>query len=148
MQIGELAERSGASIRMLRYYEEQGLLSPVRTASGYRLYSESDIDRVARIRCLMSAAVPAGVAAQTLTFLLDGHAVLPDPPAERRRLAQTLQGELDALSEKIAALQQSRELLAGIVADVRSAAVGPGDPGDAGIGTPRRTVRKAGPAVG
>ena len=31
MQIGELSARTGASVRMLRYYEEQGLLEPRRT---------------------------------------------------------------------------------------------------------------------
>ena len=43
MQIGELSARTGASVRMLRYYEEQGLLEPRRTGSGYRDY--------ARVRC-------------------------------------------------------------------------------------------------
>ena len=33
MQIGELSARTGASVRMLRYYEEQGLLEPRRTRS-------------------------------------------------------------------------------------------------------------------
>jgi DNA-binding transcriptional MerR regulator len=148
MQIGELAARTGASVRMLRYYEEQGLLKPGRTNSGYRVYAESDVDRVARIRCLLSAAVPAGVAGQTLTFLLDGHATVPDRPDERARLAETLQGELDALTDKIAALENSRELLAGIVDDVRRAVVGPGDPGDPGLGSARTAVRKAGPLIG
>jgi DNA-binding transcriptional MerR regulator len=148
MQIGELAARTGASVRMLRYYEEQGLLKPRRTNSGYRVYAEPDVDRVARIRCLLSAAVPAGVAGQTLTFLLDGEATVPDQPAERRRLAETLQGELDALTDKIAALENSRQLLAAIVDDVRRAVVGPDHPGDPGLGTARTTVRKRGPGLG
>ena len=148
MQIGELAARTGASVRMLRYYEEQGLLEPERTPAGYRIYAEADVDRVARIRCLLSAAVPAGVAGQTVRFLLDGRAVVPGVQAERDRLARTLQGELDALTEKIAALEQSRDLLAKIVADVRGAVVGPDEPGDPGLGTARTAVLKAGPAVG
>jgi DNA-binding transcriptional MerR regulator len=148
MQIGELAARTGTTVRMLRYYQEQGLLEPQRTAAGYRIYAESDVDRVARIRCMLSAALPAGVAVKTLTFLLDGRAVIPDLPAERQRLAETLEGELAALSAKIAALEQSRELLARIVEDVRGGAVGPGDPGEACPTVRRTTVRKAGPAVG
>ena len=43
MQIGELSARTGASVRMLRYYEEHGLLEPERTESGYRVYQ--------RVRC-------------------------------------------------------------------------------------------------
>jgi DNA-binding transcriptional MerR regulator len=151
MQIGELAARTGASVRMLRYYEEQGLLRPRRTGSGYRDYADDDVDRVARIRCMLSAALPAGVVGQALTFLLDGAATLPELPEERARLAGTLRTELDALDEKIASLQHSRELLAQIFTDVQDAAVGPGapgDPGDPGIARTRTAVRKAGPAIG
>ncbi|WP_440590039.1 MerR family DNA-binding transcriptional regulator [Mycolicibacterium hodleri] len=36
MKIGELAERTGASRRLLRYYEEQGLITPSRAVNGYR----------------------------------------------------------------------------------------------------------------
>ena len=148
MRIGDLSARTGASVRMLRYYEEQGLLAPVRTDSGYRIYQESDVDRVARIRCMLSAALPSGVVGEALKFLLDGRAVIPDEPADRARLADTLQGELDLLTEKIESLRHSRELLATIVADVRGDVVGPGRPGDPGCAVVRRSVRKAGPAVG
>lgn len=58
MKIGELARRTGVSERMLRFYEEQGLLSPVRTAAGYRLYAEEDVARVAKIRLLSGPAWP------------------------------------------------------------------------------------------
>jgi DNA-binding transcriptional MerR regulator len=147
MQIGELSARTGASVRMLRYYEEQGLLEPRRTESGYRTYAESDVDRVARIRCMLSAALPAGVVGKTLRFL-DGRPVIPEEPAERARLAATLSDELAALTDKIAALERSRDLLAQIVADVRGSVVGPGSPGDPGHAEDYRAVRKAGPAVG
>lgn len=39
MKIGELAACTGVSIRSLRYYDQQGLLSPVRGENGYREYS-------------------------------------------------------------------------------------------------------------
>ncbi|MEW2476399.1 MerR family transcriptional regulator [Micromonospora gifhornensis] len=148
MRIGELSARTGASERMLRYYEEQGLLKPERTASGYRVYAEADVDRVARIRCMLSASLPSGVVGQALRFLLDGRAAIPDEPADRARLAETLESELDQLTEKIASLQHSRELLATFVADVRGDAVGPGRPGDPGARVVRRSVSKAGPATG
>jgi DNA-binding transcriptional MerR regulator len=148
VQIGELSARTGASVRMLRYYEEQGLLEPRRTESGYRVYAEADVDRVARIRCMLSAALPAGAVGKALRFLLDGQASVPEVPEERARLAQTLQGELDSLTEKIAALERSRDLLATIVADVRGGAVGPDDAGDPGCAAGYTSVRKAGPALG
>ncbi|MFI9533039.1 MerR family DNA-binding transcriptional regulator [Nocardia fusca] len=34
------------SVRGLRYYEEQGLLRPQRRASGYREFTESDVESV------------------------------------------------------------------------------------------------------
>jgi DNA-binding transcriptional MerR regulator len=148
MQIGELSERTGASVRMLRYYEEQGLLEPRRTTSGYRIYDEADVDRVARIRCMLSAAMPSGIVGQALRFLLDERATIPDEPAERDRLLATLRGELDALTQKIEDLRRSRELLATIVADITGEVVGPGRPGDPGCAVTRRSVRKAGPAIG
>lgn len=39
MRIGELAARTGVSVRSLRYYEQQGLLKPARDENGYRDYS-------------------------------------------------------------------------------------------------------------
>jgi MerR family copper efflux transcriptional regulator len=47
IQIAELAERTGFTPATLRYYEEIGLLEePERSKSGYRLYGQSDVDRV------------------------------------------------------------------------------------------------------
>jgi MerR family copper efflux transcriptional regulator len=47
IKIAELAERTGFTTPTLRYYEEIGLLTePERSKSGYRLYGQSDVDRV------------------------------------------------------------------------------------------------------
>lgn len=49
--VGVVAERTGLSIRTLRHYEEVDILKPSgRTPGGFRLYSESDIDRLLLIR--------------------------------------------------------------------------------------------------
>jgi DNA-binding transcriptional MerR regulator len=117
VQIGELSARSGATVRMLRYYEEQGLLRPGRTGSGYRVFAESDIERVRYIRCLLASALPSPVVRQTLEFL-DGER--PSVPAN----VDVLQGQLDELDERITLLQRSREHLALFVADVRGQLAG------------------------
>lgn len=53
MQIGEVAERVGLSLRTIRYYEEIGLIEPsARTAGGFRLYAEADADRLTMIKGL------------------------------------------------------------------------------------------------
>lgn len=50
MQIGEVAERTGLSLRTIRYYEEVGLVVPsARSQGGFRLYTEPDVDRLAVI---------------------------------------------------------------------------------------------------
>lgn len=47
MQIGEVAERTGLSLRTIRYYEEVGLVRPsARTKGGFRLYTEPDVARL------------------------------------------------------------------------------------------------------
>jgi MerR family transcriptional regulator, copper efflux regulator len=51
MQIGELAERTGLSLRTIRHYDDEGLLTPsARSAGGFRLYSATDLDRLLVIR--------------------------------------------------------------------------------------------------
>ena len=45
MKIGELSERTNVPTRMLRYYEEQGLLSSERRSNGYRDYPETAATR-------------------------------------------------------------------------------------------------------
>ncbi len=47
MRIGELAKLAGCQVVTVRYYEQEGLLKPApRTASNYRVYDESDLERL------------------------------------------------------------------------------------------------------
>lgn len=51
MRIGQLSKRTGVPVDTIRYYERNGLLPPpVRRASGYRSYQDSDAQRLAFIR--------------------------------------------------------------------------------------------------
>jgi DNA-binding transcriptional MerR regulator len=53
--IGQAAQELGVSVRALRYYQEVGLLTPSgRTSGGNRLYADSDLARVRRIRELQT----------------------------------------------------------------------------------------------
>lgn len=53
LKVGELAKRSGLTVRTLHHYDDIGLLKPsARSASGYRLYNKSDIERLHAIQAL------------------------------------------------------------------------------------------------
>ncbi|WP_246232416.1 MerR family transcriptional regulator [Nakamurella aerolata] len=53
--VGELAAATGVSTRVLRYYEEQGLLCPERSSTDYRLYPPDAVQTVRQIRGLLDA---------------------------------------------------------------------------------------------
>ncbi|MBJ9987437.1 MULTISPECIES: MerR family transcriptional regulator [Paenibacillus] len=54
MNIGELAERTGVSIRSLRYYEQKGLLTPLRKENGYREYTLFAVEQVQAIQLYLN----------------------------------------------------------------------------------------------
>lgn len=66
MRIGELARRTGASVRALRYYEEHGLLVAHRTASAQRTYDTEAVERVRLLRRLYSAGLTSSIIATLL----------------------------------------------------------------------------------
>lgn len=74
MHIGELAQHTGVDEQLLRYYEKQGLLHPDRAPNGYRIYTESDIIAVRRIRELLAAGLTTAAIAEI------GDCVRDDPP--------------------------------------------------------------------
>lgn len=112
MQIGEIAERSGISVRMLRYYESEGLLRPARRDSGYRDYSDTDLEEARRIRQLADAGLTIEAMHELLPCIIS-----PEPtfhPCDRLRAR--LDGELAKLDRKLADIQRSRSLIAGYIA--------------------------------
>ena len=68
MQIGEVAERIGLSLRTIRYYEEVGLAVPsARSDGGFRLYVEDDVER---LRVIMQMK-PLGFSLEEMRELLE-----------------------------------------------------------------------------
>ncbi|MFI8089388.1 MerR family transcriptional regulator [Streptomyces sp. NPDC086080] len=105
MRIGELAARSGVSVRSLRYYEEQGLLTSTRSAGGQRHYADDEVERVAFIQRLYAA----GLSSRTIVELLP----CVDAPSEEHSdaaLERTAE-ERDRISEHIADLARTRDAL-------------------------------------
>lgn len=67
LQIGEVADRVGLSLRTVRYYEEVGLVTPsARTEGGFRLYSEDDMQRLLVVKRMK----PLGLSLEEMTDLL------------------------------------------------------------------------------
>ena len=59
LKVGELAQRSGLTVRTLHHYDEIGLLKPSgRSESGYRLYSTEDVQRLHGIQALRHMGLP------------------------------------------------------------------------------------------
>ncbi|MFD0279376.1 MerR family transcriptional regulator [Kitasatospora sp. NPDC127111] len=108
MRIGELARLTGVSTRLLRYYEEQGLLRPERSAAGYREYGEDAQVRVRQIRGLLAAGLSTRVIAELLPCASGPLPALEACPD----LLATLRGELAELDTRIDELTRSRRALA------------------------------------
>ncbi|WP_402468749.1 MerR family transcriptional regulator [Isoptericola aurantiacus] len=67
IHIGAVAERTGLSLRTLRHYDEVGLLRPsARSDGGFRLYTESDVERLLLIRRMK----PLGFSLEEMADLL------------------------------------------------------------------------------
>jgi DNA-binding transcriptional MerR regulator len=109
MQIGALAHKTGVSRRLLRYYEEQGLLRPLRLANGYREYSESDVATVRHIRALLAAGLPTTVIARLLHCVHDdGERLIPSTCPG---MVANLQRERRRITEAITQLRSSQQVL-------------------------------------
>lgn len=113
MRIGELVRRTGVRERLLRYYEEQGLLHPVRRPSGYREYSEADVARVRNIRTLLSAGLGTATIAGVLPCMIDlGDGLAPACVD----LLPELYRERDRITSAIDEMTATRKVLDGIIA--------------------------------
>ncbi|SDD07428.1 MerR family transcriptional regulator [Glycomyces harbinensis] len=122
MRIGELAERTGASPRLLRYYEQHGLITAERSPNGYRHFGEDDVARVGRVRDLLEAGIPIKIIKLILPCLSGGediHFPVPDPGL----LAQ-LEEQRDRMTRKAECVLKNRDAIAAYLDRVR----GPAEP--------------------
>ncbi|MFD6230359.1 MerR family transcriptional regulator [Streptomyces sp. NPDC060232] len=114
MQIGEVAERTGLSLRTIRHYEEVGLVIPsARSRGGFRLYTDADVDRLMVIRRMK----PLDFSLEEMRDLLeitDRIAAMGEAPAgeEKERLRERLDAYrevADARCEKLRAQLMAAE---------------------------------------
>ncbi|MDR6592953.1 DNA-binding transcriptional MerR regulator [Saccharothrix longispora] len=97
MQIGEVAARTGLSLRTIRHYEEAGLVVPsARSQGGFRLYTEADVARLMVIRRMK----PLGFTLEQMHDLLNA--------TNRLDADGTLDtGEREALLERVRRYEQA-----------------------------------------
>ncbi|MCW0214277.1 MAG: MerR family transcriptional regulator [Pseudonocardia sp.] len=112
MRIGELAARSGVSVRALRYYEEHGLLASSRSASGQRHYTGSALERVHLIQRLFAS----GLSSRTIAELLPCVDAKVSTPESRARLA----AERERIDAQIGELTAARDSLDDVIASTAS----------------------------
>ncbi|MEL7976121.1 MerR family transcriptional regulator [Isoptericola sp. F-RaC21] len=120
MKIGELARRTGVAPRLVRYYEQQGLLVADRAANGYRTYSDADVERVSRVAGMVRAGIPT----RLIKVLLDmEEASAAEAPTCPRTVAEMLADELVGIEDKIACLTRSRDTIRDVLVRTEHAAL-------------------------
>lgn len=110
MKIGELSTRTQVATRLIRYYEQQGLLEAERTPNGYRAYTEEHVARVSRVAGLVQAGLPT----RLVKVLIEAEdAAARDEPTCPLAVAEQLAVELRGLESRIACLTKSRDTIRG-----------------------------------
>ena len=103
VRIGELSRRLGVSVHALRAWESRyGLLKPVRSTGGYRLYSEADEVRVRRMQAHLADGLSAAEAARTVLGADEGPAEPPVTASTVDELVAALREALDSFDEPAA----------------------------------------------
>jgi DNA-binding transcriptional MerR regulator len=108
MRISELSHRTDVSARMLRYYEDQGLITARRLDNRFREYDDYLVDRVHKIRGLLDSGIPTRIIANILPCLHQEEIVVENADPQLRAM---LVEQRDKMTERIGILEQNRDAL-------------------------------------
>lgn len=109
MNIGEAAAASGVSAKMIRYYEETGLIPPAgRTGAGYRTYGPKEVQVLRFVRRARDLGFPMEKVADLLALWRDRDRA----SADVKRLAED---QITALDARIREMEAMRATLAHLV---------------------------------
>ncbi len=109
MNIGDVAERAGLPPKTIRYYEDIGLVRPMRSANGYRTFRDSDLHKLT----FLGRARALGFSIEDCRTLLGLYEDDTRESAQVKAVAEEHLGEID---RKIAELQSMRATLSHLVA--------------------------------
>ncbi len=111
MQVKDVAELTGTTVRTIRYYHQIGLLAVPPVRGGRRDYDVSHVARIGRIRWLIDSGLPLAQITATLTVSRQ-----PGSAEVRDVVVSDLRETLDLLCERIATLTVQRDRLSTLVA--------------------------------
>ncbi|GAA3645764.1 MerR family transcriptional regulator [Lentzea roselyniae] len=118
MQIGEVAERTGLSLRTIRYYEEVGLVVPsARSQGGFRLYTEPDVQRLGVIMRMKPLGFQLDEMRELLGIL---DALAADEATDRDKHLHRLTEFWTAAEERCQALRTQLSIAEDFAATLRS----------------------------
>ncbi|MGV9349415.1 MerR family transcriptional regulator [Streptomyces spiralis] len=109
MRIGDLAHKTGVSRRLLRYYEEQGLLRPARLDNGYREFAGADVATVRHIRAMLAAGLSTAAIGKVVHCVRDMNEL--KVPSGCPAFIEELRRERARITETISQLESSRRIL-------------------------------------
>ena len=98
MRISEAARHAGTSPRMLRYYEAEGLLAPVRRDNGYRDYGAGEVLAARKIVALSHAGLPLSLIRTVLPCATESGALRACPSVAPERRLRDVEEQIDALA--------------------------------------------------
>jgi Cu(I)-responsive transcriptional regulator len=114
MNIGEAAQASGVSAKMIRYYEEIGLIAPATRSQGnYRVYADQDVHTLQFIRRARSLGFSIKETEHLLSLWRDKSRASGEVKAIARRHVGELEGKITALQEMAATLRHLADCCAG-----------------------------------
>lgn len=108
MNIAEVGKRAGLPVKTIRYYEEIGLIRPMRAANGYRAFRDSDLHKLS----FLGRARSLGFSIEECRGLL---ALYEDRGRASADVKAIAQGHLGQIAAKIAELQAMQTTLADLV---------------------------------
>ncbi|SEW14078.1 MerR family transcriptional regulator, redox-sensitive transcriptional activator SoxR [Cognatiyoonia koreensis] len=109
LTIGDIAARTGLAVSAIRFYEEHGIVHPLRNAGGHRRYGRHDIRRLSFVMAAQKLGFPLSEIAGHLEKLPIHKA---PTKADWTRISKTFRSDIDA---RIAALEKLRDTLDGCI---------------------------------
>lgn len=113
---GDMARLTGSTVRTIRFYEEEGLItSSSRTCGGHRMFEEATLGRLQFILDLREA----GLSLEAIRRLFELKAQANTPGTASHEMSQLLETQIAEMQQKISKLERLRSELGRMVESIR-----------------------------